>query len=80
MSHERFEEAAERVLGDDSMDAARTLEGVVLNDYPDDERLDDLLEALAFYNPGEGPPYIDARELRSTLRRAWARLGDSDAK
>jgi hypothetical protein len=26
--HERFKKAAERVLTDDSMDAARTLEGV----------------------------------------------------
>lgn len=76
--HDRFEEAAERVLSDDSMDAARSLEGVVLNDYPGDERLDDLLEALALYNPGEGPPYVNAEGLRSAVRAAWTRMGVSE--
>ena len=76
--HERFQEAAERVLTDDSMDAARALEGVVLNDYPGDERLDDLLEALALYSPGEGPPYVNAEDLRSAVRAAWTRLEGSE--
>lgn len=76
--HERFKEAAERVLLDDSIDAARSLEGVVLHDYPGDERLDDLLEALALYNPGEGAPYVHADGLRSAVRAAWTRLGSSE--
>lgn len=78
--HEQFVEAAERVLTDDSMNAARALEGVVLNDYPGDERLDDLLEALALYNPSEGPPYVDAEGLRGAVRTAWTRLGVSQSE
>jgi hypothetical protein len=76
--HERFDEAAARVLTDDSMEAARSLEGVVLNDYPGDERLDDLLEALALYNPGEGPPYVNWEGLRCAVRAARTRIGASE--
>ena len=74
MFHVRFEEAADRVLADDSMDAAHSLEGVVLNDYPDDVRLNDLLEALAFYNPSGDPPYVNAASLRSVVAAARIRL------
>jgi hypothetical protein len=50
---ERFEVAAQRILaGDESVQAARQLEGVLLDDYPGEERFDDLLEALALYAPG----------------------------
>ncbi|KRA29872.1 MULTISPECIES: hypothetical protein [unclassified Nocardioides] len=75
MFHERFDEAAARVLKDDSMDAARSLEGVLLDDYPGDERVEVLLEALALYNPSEGPPYVNAEGLRGAVRAAWSRLG-----
>ena len=45
--HERFLAAAQRVLaGDDSIRAANELEGVVQDDYPGDERFDDLAEVL----------------------------------
>ena len=55
MFDERFEVAAERILaGDESVQAAQQLEGVLLDDYRGDERFDDLLEALALYAPGEG--------------------------
>lgn len=45
---DRFRGAAIRIMdGDDSMAAARTLEGVVLDEYTGDERMEDLLEGLA---------------------------------
>jgi hypothetical protein len=43
MSHERFPTAAQRVLDwDDSIRAANELGGVLLDDYPGDERFDEL--------------------------------------
>ncbi len=75
MSHERFLAAAQRVLnGDDSIRAANELEGVVLDDYPGDERFDELGEVLALYAPGQGTPYTDVGELHAAIREAPARL------
>jgi hypothetical protein len=69
--NERFELAAQRVLaGDESVEAAQKLEGVLLDDYPGDERLDDLLEALALYAPGQAAPYVGAEGLRTAIREA----------
>jgi hypothetical protein len=79
---ERFEVAAQRILaGDESVRAAQQLEGVLLDDYPGDERFDDLLEALAFYAPGEGAPYVDAHGLQAAIKGALATLarGSADA-
>lgn len=77
MFHERFEAAAQRVIaGDDSVAAANELERVVLDDYPGDERLDDLHEALALYAPGQGAPYVDAEGLRKLTGDALSRLTD----
>ena len=62
MSHERFLAAAQRVLdGDDSIRAANELEGVVLDDYPGDERFDELGEVLALYAPGSGSALLRVR-------------------
>ena len=70
MGHERFVAAAQTVLdGDDSIRAANALEAVVLDDYLDDERFDELGEVLALYAPGQGRPYSDAEELRSVIRQ-----------
>jgi hypothetical protein len=45
MYHERFLVAAQRVLdGDDTIRAANGLEGILVDDYPGDERFDDLVE------------------------------------
>ncbi|WP_323101779.1 hypothetical protein [Intrasporangium sp. YIM S08009] len=80
MFHERFAAAAQRLLaGDDSVAAAHQLERIVLEDYPGDERLDDLHEALALYAPGQGSPYVDAESLREVIRRALARLTAAEA-
>ncbi len=71
----RFEAAARRVLqGDESREAASLLEGAVIDDYPGDERLDDLLYTLSMYSPGTGAPYCDAEELREALGRALSDL------
>lgn len=75
MFHERFEAAAQRVLaGDESVLAANELERIVVEDYPGDERLEDLHEALALYAPGQGPPYTGPDELRRAVRDALATL------
>ncbi len=73
----RFHEAAMRVLhGDESREAAGVLEAAVLDDYPGDERFDELLYVLSLYSPGAGAPYCDAEELRDAVRRAQVDLGD----
>ena len=71
----RFEAAARRVLqGDESRQTANLLEGVVLDDYPGDERLEELLYMLSMYSPGVGAPYCDAKDLREVLERALIAL------
>lgn len=76
MSHERFLAAAERILaGDDSVLAANNLEAVVLDEYLDDDRFEELSEVLALYAPGQGSPYLDVAELRSVIQRTIARIG-----
>lgn len=73
----RFRDAAMRVLqGDESREAAGLLEAVVLDDYPGDERFDELVYVLSLYSPGVGAPYCDAQELRDAVRRAPTSLGD----
>jgi hypothetical protein len=76
MYHERFLDAAQRVLdGDDSIRAANELEGVVLDDYPGDERFENLVEVLALYAPGQGSPYSEAQQVREVIRTTIADLG-----
>lgn len=75
MSHERFIEAAQRVLGgDDSIRAANALEAVVLDDYLSYERFDELGEVLALYAPGQGRSYSGVEELRQVIRRTFASI------
>ena len=75
MYHERFLAATRRILdGDDSTLAANDLEGVLLDDYPSDERFDELAERLALYAPGQGPPYSDATAVRSCIQPTIAAL------
>lgn len=71
MFNEGLEAAAQRVLaGDESVQAAKELEGVLLDDYPDDDRLDDLLEALTLYAPGQPAPYVGVQQLRTAIMAA----------
>jgi hypothetical protein len=75
VSDQHVAAAAQRVLaGDDSGQAAQALEGVLLDDYPRDERFDDLLEALALYAPGQGAPYVEAEALRKAVRETLVAL------
>ena len=72
MSHERFLEPAQRVLdGDDSAEAANELAGVLRDDFPDDERVDELLGLLARVAPGDEAV---AAEVRHAVRETIARL------
>jgi len=72
---ERFHQAATRILeGDESIAAANELEGVVIDEYLDDERTEDLLEGLSLYSPGSGREYLDAPELRQLLVRTLEEL------
>ncbi|WP_449373572.1 hypothetical protein [Arthrobacter psychrolactophilus] len=74
---ERFHEAATKVLaGDDSIVAAQALEGVLLDEYFDDARTDELLYTLSLYSPGTGTPYSDAEELRKVIIVTLEQLGD----
>jgi hypothetical protein len=50
------------------------LEGVLLNDYPGDERFEDLVEALALYAGGEPRPYTSAEQVREAIQQALPAL------
>ena len=79
MFDQRLLVAAQRVLsGDDSANAVGDLEGVLLDDYPGDERFEDLLEACAFYAPGLGSPYIGRAEIRDAVRKALTAIEPED--
>jgi hypothetical protein len=63
--------AAQRILdGDDSKLAAQSLEEALHAYYPYEEEFDDLLEALALYDPGMGNPYTDHRQLCDAIRQS----------
>lgn len=75
MSPERFLSAAQRVLdGDESADAASELAGVVRADYPDDDRVDDLLDVLSRYSAAPSSTSPVAEEVRTVLRETMARI------
>lgn len=75
MFDDRLLAAAQRVLdGDDSANAVSALEGVLLDEYPGDERFEDLLEVLALYAPGMGSPYLGSAEIREAIRRAMTAI------
>jgi hypothetical protein len=38
-------------------------------EYPGDERLEDLVEALALYAPGIGSPYLGPAEIQDVIRQ-----------
>ena len=49
-------------------------EGVVLDDYPGDERFDELGEVLALYAPGQGVPYSGSDEVRAVISKTIASI------
>ena len=74
-----FRSAAARILaGDDTKAAANELEGIVIKDYLDEDRADDLLFALAMYAPGEGPEYFEAPELRKVIEQTLKVFADAE--
>lgn len=66
---DRFHEVAAKILaGDDSIVAAQSLEGILLDGYFDDARVDELLYTLALYS--------DAEELRKVIIATLEQLSD----
>lgn len=65
---ERLQQAADRLLGgDESVRAAQALEEVLIDEYPDDDRTEELLYVLSLYWPGNGAPYSEASDVRPLL-------------
>lgn len=74
MSNERFLAASQRVLdGDDSIEAANELKDVVLQEFPDDEEYDELVEVLARYAADQDDPGTVTEEVRTVIRETIAR-------
>ena len=49
------------------MRAAQALEGVLIDEYPGDDRTEELLYVLSLYSPGNGVPYSEASDIRPLL-------------
>ena len=74
MSNERFLEAAQRVLdGDDSMEAANELKDVTLDEFPDDQQYDELVDVLTRYASDQDDPGTVTEEVRTVIRETIAR-------
>jgi hypothetical protein len=64
------------VLGPDrGIEAARAIEGAIALQFPDDERFEDLLDALASYQPGGGEYLYDVNAILPLCRAALESLG-----
>lgn len=75
MSHDRYLASAQRVLdGDESVEAANELKDVVVDEYREDDRVDELVEVLTRYaeSPGTGGAVPEA--VRTAIRETTARL------
>lgn len=59
---------------DRSVTAARQLEGALAERFPDDERFEDLLDALASYRPGGGEFLYDEKRIVPLCRAALESL------
>ena len=59
---------------DRSPSLVRRIEAEATAEVGDDERFDELMEALALFRPGGGPPYLDEEGLAGALREARAAL------
>jgi hypothetical protein len=61
--------------GDRSVAAARQLEDALAARFADDERFEDLLHALASYQPGGGEFLFDEERILPHCRAALALMG-----
>jgi hypothetical protein len=60
--------------GDRSAAAARQLESALAKRFPDDERFEELLDALASYQPGGGEFLFDEEQVLPLCRAALRSL------
>jgi hypothetical protein len=51
-----------------SLQAAGALVGVILEEFPDDERFEDILDVLAQYTPGGGQFLFDEKRLEAECK------------
>lgn len=74
MSNERFLAAAQRVLdGDDSIEAANELKDVTLDEFPGDQRYDELVDVLTRYASDQHDPGTVTEEVRTVIRETIGR-------
>jgi hypothetical protein len=59
---------------DRSVAAAREIEGALAQQFPEDDRFEDLLLALASYQPGGGEFLYDEKRIMPLCRAALAQL------
>lgn len=70
VGNESLRQAVQRFLEhDDSVLSANDLEAALLDEFGDDERVADLLVALAMYSPGAGRPYLEYPEVAAMVRK-----------
>jgi hypothetical protein len=77
---DQFDAACRRVLdGDESLRAARDLEAATLAEFGQDERLADLLEALADYRPEGYGLHCAGELLREQIRTTLQELAPAQS-
>jgi hypothetical protein len=64
--------AIEQILlrRDFSLSAADALVSAILQEFPEDQRFEDILDVLAQYRPGGGEFLFDEKKLESECKRA----------
>jgi hypothetical protein len=65
-----WQQRTESLTATNSGNAVNALEGVLLDEYPGDERFVALAEALALYAPRTGSPYLGRPEIKDAMRKA----------
>jgi hypothetical protein len=55
------------LAGDESTEAVRRLETVLVENFLETQLFEELTESLALYSPGAGAPYVGYAELREKL-------------
>lgn len=62
--------------GDRSLEAARSLEVYIVEKYLEDDRFDELIEALSLYSPGGGREYFTHDELAEVAGRTLKQINN----